>query len=69
MNPPQFTFDRVVVIDHGGRQSMSVTGFLEMPLDTRIHLVLSRSVEFYSGSHPVDRREALAQLRQFAVRR
>lgn len=56
--------DRVVVIDGNGRQSMSVARFLEMPLDARIHLVLSRSVEFYSGEQEVDRRVALAQLRE-----
>jgi hypothetical protein len=69
MNRDELSFDRVVIVGRGGRQSMSVAGFLEMPLDARVHLVLSRSIEFFNGEQPVDRGLALAQLRQLSARR
>jgi hypothetical protein len=69
MNQAELSFDRVVIVDRGARQSLSVSSFLEMPLDARIHLVLSRSIEFFNGTQPVERGVALAQLRQLSARR
>jgi hypothetical protein len=67
MSRAELGFDRVVILERGERRSLSVDQFLEMPLDARIHLVLSRAIEFYRGALPVDRRLALAQLRQLAA--
>jgi len=56
-------FDRVTVKQGATLSQLSVDAFLALPLSERIRLVLSRAIEFYHGSQPVDRRVALASLR------
>jgi hypothetical protein len=60
-------FDRVVVVEEGGRRELSVQQFLLLPLDRRIHLVLSRALEFYDGAAPVARQTALSSLRRLSI--
>jgi hypothetical protein len=57
-------FDRVVITIAGKRESLSMDEFLALPLDTRVRSVLGRAVEFYLHDSPVDRRLALASMRQ-----
>ena len=60
-------FDRVVLSDEGGRLELTVEQFLELPLDKRIRYVLSRDIEFFQGTARVERRLALASLRDSAL--
>ena len=57
-------FDRVVLVEAGERRAMALDDFLSMPLPDKIRHILARSVEFYLGRTPVDRRAALAALRE-----
>jgi len=57
------TFDRVVVLDGGQRQELTVPAFLALPLALRVQYVLEGSLQFYRGSMPIDRVKALGQLR------
>lgn len=56
-------FDRVIVVEGGARRTLSAGTFLEMPVHERVRHVLARSVEFYLGEQPIDRKQALASLR------
>ena len=57
-------FDRVVVLESGKRVRMSASDFMRLPLPKKIEHILARSIEFYSGEATVDRRAALASLRE-----
>ena len=56
-------FDRVVIVEGDNRTTMAVGVFLAMPLARRVKYVLARAVEFYDGPVLVERRIALASLR------
>jgi hypothetical protein len=57
-------FDRVVLLEGGERRPMRLEDFLAIPLPDKIRHILARTVEFYAGRTPVDRRIALAALRE-----
>jgi hypothetical protein len=57
-------FDRVVLIEGTTRRAMPLDRFLAIPLPDKIRHILARTVEFYMGRTPVDRRVALASLRE-----
>jgi hypothetical protein len=42
---------------------MAAKEFLAIPLPEKIQFILSRSIEFYDGDAPVERKRALASLR------
>jgi hypothetical protein len=56
-------FDRVLVVDGGRQQELTVSAFLELPLALRVRYMLEGSLQFFQGSTPVDRMKALGQLR------
>ncbi len=60
-------FDRVVITEVSGSRTLSVEGFLALPLSQRIRLVLDRSVTFYSKDREVDRNLALDGLRKARI--
>jgi hypothetical protein len=60
-------FDRVVVTEVSGSRTLSVEGFLALPLSQRIRLVLDRSVTFYNKDREVDRNLALDGLRKARI--
>ncbi len=60
-------FDRVVITEVSGTRTLSVEGFLALPLSQRIRLVLDRSVTFYSKDREVDRNLALDGLRKARI--
>lgn len=53
-------FNRVVV---AGNQEFSADDFLQLPLDVRIRHILGRSIAFFLGADPVDRKLALKSIR------
>ena len=57
-------FDRVVVTANGRRHELSADAFMKLPLHQRVTYILHRYVEFFSGSTPVLRRDALQSLRR-----
>jgi|HubBroStandDraft_6_1064221.scaffolds.fasta_scaffold927056_2 hypothetical protein len=59
-------FDHVVITEAGVARRMNLADFLEMPLPGKIRHVLSRTIEFYDGATLVDRKVALASLRESA---
>jgi hypothetical protein len=60
-------FNRIVLTENGRRRELTVEQFLDLPLDQRIHLVLSRALEFYDANQPVARNVALASLRRISA--
>ncbi len=60
-------FDRVVITEVSGTRTLSVEGFLALPLSQRIRLVLDRSVTFYNKDREVDRNLALDGLRKARI--
>jgi hypothetical protein len=60
-------FDRVVITEVSGTRTLSVEGFLALPLSQRIRLVLDRSVTFYKKDREVDRNLALDGLRKARI--
>ena len=60
-------FDRVVITDVSGSRTLSVEGFLALPLSQRIRLVLDRSVTFFNRDREVDRNLALDGLRKARI--
>ncbi len=65
MNP--LPFNRVVLTEGGTRQELSAERFVALPLDRKIKYILSRSVEFFNGTTAVDRKTALAHLRDWST--
>jgi len=59
-------FDRVVLVEGGKRRPLAVEHFLAIPLATKIQYILARTIEFYAGALLVDRRVALASLRELS---
>ncbi len=57
-------FDHVVIIEAGVPRRMDLADFQKMPLPGKIRHVLSRTIEFYDGDKLVDRKVALASLRE-----
>jgi hypothetical protein len=60
-------FDRVELSSEGGTRALSVQQFCALPLAERLRAVLERRVRFFSGSQPVESREALKALRERAA--
>jgi hypothetical protein len=60
-------FDRVVIVEAGRRDELTVEQFLQLPLDRRIQLVMTRSLEFYAGIQPVEQKAALSSLRRLST--
>jgi hypothetical protein len=56
-------FDTVVVIEGGERRVYRPGELLALPLHLRVRWLLSDNLEFRLGEKVVDRREALAALR------
>jgi hypothetical protein len=57
-------FDKVIVNVDGERRELAPAELLELPLHQRVHWLLDDSLEFYLEGTPVDRRLALAALRE-----
>jgi hypothetical protein len=57
-------FDGVVVADRGVRRRLTPGEFLALPLPVRVCALLDDSLEFVLDGRPVDRKAALAALRQ-----
>jgi hypothetical protein len=64
MNDGALPFDRVVLTEGGKRTVLRTQEFLAIPLPRKIQYILARTVEFYSGNVPVERRVALSSLRE-----
>lgn len=56
-------FDSVAIRGNGGVQTISTEAFLALPIHERIQHILSRQVDFFHGTEPVELRAALAWLR------
>lgn len=56
-------FDQVIHTEAGVRTCWTAEAFLTLPLEMRVHAVLSGSLEFSLGGVAVERRAALASLR------
>jgi hypothetical protein len=59
----KLAFDRVMHTEAGTQICWSAGQFLALPLEVRVHAVLSGSLLFYLGGVAVERRVALASLR------
>jgi hypothetical protein len=57
-------FDEVIVKVDGERRELAPTELLALPLHLRVRWLLDDSLEFFQGGQPVDRRLALAALRE-----
>jgi len=57
-------FDKVIVKVDGARRELGPTELLELPLHLRVRWLLDDSLEFFRAGKPVDRRLALAALRE-----
>jgi hypothetical protein len=57
-------FDGVVVDESGVRKRLTPKEFLALPLPVRVRALLDDSLEFLLNGRPVDRKQALAALRQ-----
>jgi hypothetical protein len=57
----ELPFDRVALED-GSSRILSVSEFLELPLDERVRLVLSRKLRFLNGAEEVDLKVGLKRL-------
>jgi hypothetical protein len=60
----QLLFDRIVVVEDSRKQSYTVEQFLKLPLPARVKYLLDRTAEFFNGQTLVERRLALANLRE-----
>jgi hypothetical protein len=56
-------FDSVSIRGERGTYSISTAAFLALPIHERIQHILSRRVDFFYGTEPVELRAALAWLR------
>ncbi len=54
---------RVVLRRDGTVEELSLDGFLALPLNQRIELILERAVEFYAGDELIERQTAMKLLR------
>jgi hypothetical protein len=54
---------RVIVLSADRNRELSVEGFLQLPLDERIQLILERAVTFYDDRTLIDHQEAMKYLR------
>jgi hypothetical protein len=61
-------FDKVIVSADGARRELAPAELLALPLHLRVRWLLDDSLEFFLGDRPVDRRHALAALRQAQLR-
>ena len=57
-------FDRVSLLDSGVRRELSSREFLALPLHVRVRYLLDRSVQFFLGRVPIERKLALESLRR-----
>jgi hypothetical protein len=55
--------NRVIVHSADRNRELSVEGFLQLPLDERIQLILERAVTFYDDRTLIDHQEAMKYLR------
>lgn len=56
-------FDSVSIRGERGTYSISAEQFLALPIHERVQHILSRNVDFFCGTEPVELRAALAWLR------
>ena len=66
---PPLAFDTVRVTEGDNVRSYSVTEFLDLPIHQRVQYVLSRKIQFLSGSNQVRRGDALQNLRSWELER
>jgi hypothetical protein len=57
--------NRVVLRSSKGSETLSLTQFLELPLNERIQLILARVATFYCDDVVVERQDAMRYLRSF----
>jgi hypothetical protein len=57
-------FDKAIVSVDGARRELAPAELLALPLHLRVRWLLDDSLEFFLAGRPVDRRHALAALRQ-----
>ncbi len=55
-------FDMIAIEEAGGSRYVTPEGFLALPLDQRIGLILSRKLRFMLGMSVIDTSEALKHL-------
>ena len=60
-------FDRIMLRDGGDTERLDLDDFLAMPVHQRIRMLLGERLVFFSGNEPVDRRRALAALRNVTI--
>jgi hypothetical protein len=63
----ELPFDQVIVNVDGGRRELTPSELLALPLHQRVRWLLDDSLEFYRKGRRVERRHALAALRQVQV--
>lgn len=57
--------NRIVLRSSKGSETLSLTQFLELPLNERIQLILARVATFYCDDVVVERQDAMRYLRSF----
>lgn len=65
--PSPLPFDKVIVSADGGRREIAPSELLALPLHLRVRWLLDDSIEFYRLGKLVDRRHALAALREASL--
>lgn len=66
----EVSFDRIEVVEGSDAgQVYTIDMFLEIPVHTRVKMIMGRLIEFKRGGVVVDRKTALSELRQVSANR